>query len=173
MRDSIWIPAAMMMMVAAPAAAQTVTLAPDEGASVTNPGSAPVATRMKASLTPFEAAVVKQFEANLFPDAMGANSATVSGDGLPEPEPIAPDRFVAKFMAIGGGKATLLVLENGYDQAIAYRARITVKGKTTPTDVCIVLPGKRGFENWPYAIEKIELSAIALEKYDGGRPRCE
>lgn len=173
MRNAIWIPAAAMMMAAAPAAAQTVTLAPGEGVSVTSPGPAPVATRTKASLSPFEAAVVRQFEANLFPDAMGANSATVSGDGLPEPEPIAPGRFVAKFMAIGGGRATLLVLENGYDQAIAYRARITVKGKSTPTDVCTVLPGKRGFENWPYAIEKIELSAIALEKYDGGKPRCE
>lgn len=173
MRDFIWIPAVVSVMAAAPAAAQTLALAPGEGVSITSPGPAPVATRMKASLTPFEAAVVRQFEANLFPDAMGANSATVSGDGLPEPEPIVPDRFVAKFMAIGGGKAALLVLENGYDQAIAYRARITVKGKAVPTDVCIVLPGKRGFENWPYAIEKIELSVIALEKYDGGRPRCE
>lgn len=173
MRKLIWIPAVVMMVAAVPAAAQTVTLAPGEGATVTSPGPAPVTTRMKASLTPFEAAVVKQFEANLFPDAMGANSATVSADGLPEPEPIAPDRFVAKFLAVGGGKATLLVLENGYDQAIAYRARITVKGKITPTDVCTVLPGKRGFENWPYAIEKIELTAITLEKYDGGKPRCE
>jgi hypothetical protein len=161
------------MLHAAPVAAQTLALAPGDALKISALGQVPSITLVDARVTPFEAAVVRQFEANLFPDAMGANSATVSSEGLPAPEPIAPGSLAIKFVAISGGKASLLVLENGYDKAVAYRARITVKGKATPTDVCTVLPGKRGFESWPYPIERIQLTGFALEPWDGGMPRCE
>jgi hypothetical protein len=174
MRKSAWMAALVPLMIATPAAAQGgFLLAPGESVTVTAIGPTPVGARGTAVITPFEAAVVRQFEANMFPDAIGPNSATVHGEGLPTPEPIAPNALAVKFVSVGGGRATMLVLENGYDKAVAYRARITVKGKAAPTDVCTVLPGKRGFENWPYAIEKIELTGFALESWDGGKPRCE
>jgi hypothetical protein len=36
--------------------------------------------------------------------------------------------------------------------------------------VCIVLPGKRGYEHWPYPIEKIELSEFTVEPWKEGDP---
>ncbi len=60
---------------------------------------------------------------------------------------------------------TILVIENGYPQALTYRAQITHHGKTVPTDVCLVIPQGRGYEDWPYAIDEIVLSDFVLKPW--------
>ena len=64
-----------------------------------------------------------------------------------------------------------MLLENGYDRALVYRARITVAGRTRPTDVCVVLPSNRSSEHWPEAIERIDLSDFELVTWRGARRR--
>jgi hypothetical protein len=86
----------------------------------------------------------------------------------------APDQVRILFTQIAGGTQTVLILENGYNQALVYRARITRRGAAQPTDVCLVMPGRRGYEHWPYAIDSIELDGFRLEFWEPSRGiRCE
>ncbi|HEV2866422.1 MAG TPA: hypothetical protein VGX37_07890 [Allosphingosinicella sp.] len=100
----------------------------------------------------------------------GDDSVALSGGDAP-PIPAQTIRF--KFFHIAG-QHSLLVVDNGLDEALAYRARITVAGRTEPTDVCLVLPNRRGYEHWPYAIERISLSELRpLPWQEGDRVTCE
>ena len=72
------------------------------------------------------------------------------------------------------GRHTVLVVENGLPRAIAYRARMTVDGRTHSTDVCVVMPGLPSYEHWPHPIERIELSDFRFVPWQPGqRPTCE
>jgi len=108
--------------------------------------------------------------------ASGAN-ATMYDGGNAKPQPIASGVIRVSFFQLTGsdGKsATLLVFENGYDRALHYKARLTRGGKTSPTDVCTVLPHLRGYEQWPYPVERIDLGDFALIPYQPGTtPVCE
>ena len=53
----------------------------------------------------------------------------------------------------------LLVVENGQGGALRYRARMTVRGETRHTDVCVVLPHLPSYEHWPHLSIGIELRA--------------
>ena len=89
------------------------------------------------------------------------------------PDPIAGDQLRISLFRLtrrDGAVETLLVLENGYDRALRYRARMIVDGRSQPTDVCTVLPRLRGYEHWPHAIERMELSDFALVGYRPGTP---
>lgn len=90
--------------------------------------------------------------------------------GLPAAPVVSSGVVRASFLALPKVGHSLLVIENGYGRALVYRARITVKGRTTPTDVCLVLNRRRGYEHWPYAIDRIELSALRLVQHDPARP---
>ena len=47
-------------------------------------------------------------------------------------------------------------------------------GEDEPTDVCAVLPMLRGYEHWPYPIDRIELTKLTLIPYrQGDNPTCE
>lgn len=81
---------------------------------------------------------------------------TGSADGAPQ---IARGALDVRFVVIDG-KESVLVFENGYDEGIVYRATMYANGKSAPTDVCLVMPNRRGYEHWPFAIDKIELSGF-------------
>jgi hypothetical protein len=64
-----------------------------------------------------------------------------------------------------------LLIENGYSQAFRYRAIMIEPGESSQhTDVCIVLPALRALEHWPFALERIELSALRLAPWRDGDP---
>jgi hypothetical protein len=115
--------------------------------------------------------------------ALGADPGTASGSNaleimsgdprMPDPPAIAHGVVRITFVPVTGGRHSLLIVENGYDRGLAYRARIEVRGRRQPTDVCLVIPERRGHEHWPYPIDRIELSAFQLQPWDeSAGPRC-
>lgn len=105
----------------------------------------------------------------------GAN-ATMLGPGKAKAEPIENGVVRVSFFELPGrsGPEMLLVFENGYDAALRYKAGMMRGGKIEPTDVCTVLPHRRGYEHWPYPMDMIMLSAFTLVPYqEGSRPVCE
>ena len=83
--------------------------------------------------------------------------------------PVAPNRITLRFHSIAG-QHSMLILENGYDRAIVYRARMTLGDRTTPTDVCLVMPGRRGYEHWPHSIDRLDLSDFSVTEWREGDP---
>ena len=66
------------------------------------------------------------------------------------------------------------MFETGNAGAWRSRASVTRGRRTERTDVCTVLPGLRGYEHWPYSIDRIDLSDFALVPYRAGSaPVCE
>ena len=72
-------------------------------------------------------------------------------------------------LCLPGTDHAVLLIENGYDRAFGYRATMHVRGRATPTDVCLVRPHLRGIEHWPYAIESIDLSSFRLVPWREGQ----
>jgi hypothetical protein len=108
--------------------------------------------------------------------SIGAN-ATMFGGGIAKVQPIPHDVIrVSLFELTGrdGKSATLLVFENGYDRALRYKASLSRGDKSAPTDVCTVLPHLRGYEQWPYPVDRIDLTGFTLIPYQAGSgPVCE
>ena len=156
-------------------AAEPVVLSTGEAVemSIRRDGEIVVRERGRARLSAFDEASLRHLLRN-HPDATGPNAVPLGkDDGLPEPERVKSGRVRIKFVEFPPGDSAL-VLENGYARALVYRARIRSGDQSAPTDVCLVMPGKRGFEHWPYRIDSIELSRLRLEKWkprDG--IRCE
>lgn len=86
------------------------------------------------------------------------------GEAPPHPQP----GQVALRMFVVDGRATILVVENGYHQALVYRARELRGGRSQPTDVCIVIPAKSGYEHWPYRIDRLDLSDFRFVAWKAG-----
>ncbi len=82
-----------------------------------------------------------------------------------EPAPSPANAIKLSFLIAPETGHSVLVVENGYAQALTYRARITSRGHSAPTDVCLVLPMKRSYEDWPYVIEKVELDDFQLKPW--------
>jgi hypothetical protein len=167
--------AALALAAATPAAAQTITLAPEEAVTLRadGKGGLAVAERGRAEWTPFDLAVARNFLRGLYDQGVGPNSVATALPGMPDPPAIVPGQVRLRFLLIAGRQAELL-LENGFDRALVFRASITVAGQTRPTDVCVVLPNNRSSEHWPDAIERIDLSDFELVPWQEGRaPTCE
>jgi len=98
-----------------------------------------------------------------YADAMGASGLPLPSrkdrPAGPRPE---PGKIRMRFTPIAPQGHSLLMIENGYAQALVYRAKIGARGKTALTDVCLVPPGKSSVEHWPYVIEWIEVSDLQL-----------
>jgi hypothetical protein len=160
---------------AAAGGSATVTLAPEEAVTLRADvkGALAVASRDRAEWTPFDLAVARNFLRGLYDRGAGPNSIGSLLPGMPDPPAIVPGQVRLRFLLIAGRQAELL-LENGYDRALVYRASITVDGQTRPTDVCVVLPHNRSSEHWPHAIQRIDLSDFELVDWEAGRaPTCE
>ncbi|HYD87656.1 MAG TPA: hypothetical protein VEA80_09290 [Vitreimonas sp.] len=119
-------------------------------------------------LTPFEESVAHDLSGGAFDYAIGPVSAPMTGDKRPTPSPITPHAVRLKFVPAPDEEHTLLLVENGYEQAFRYRALIYIEGEGEATDVCLVMPALRGFEHWPYRIDRIELSALRLQPWREG-----
>ncbi len=162
-----WIIAAAALVVAAPASAQ-VTLEPGQGVTVR------LAKKGDVSVSDVRADELGKYDMS-FVEKMRTSAPTgnniVMGSAAPNiPVPkVQPDRVEITFVVLDG-KESVMVLVNGYGEAVSYRASIWRRGRKAPTDVCIVLPGKRGYEHWPYPIERIELTAFTAVPWKDGDP---
>ncbi len=155
---------AVAAMAATPAAAQGVKLAPGEEVAFTLDGGAP-RDPARASVTPtaFEDAVGRKYSGLTPPPAPVTEGVPIANDGsLPATPTPSPDMLRFRFMRVAGTSHSLLVIHNGYSRALVYRAGMSVQGKKSPTDVCLVMPAGLGIEHWPYAIDALELSGFAL-----------
>jgi hypothetical protein len=125
------------------------------------------------ALSPFDAAAVRELLTN-HSYAIGPNSAALSEEqGLPTPQPVPARQIRLRFIRMPADH-TLLVIENGFPSGLRYRAKMTRGDKVEATDVCTVLPLKRGYEVWPYRIDRLELSGFALfPMQEGDPPTCE
>jgi hypothetical protein len=133
-----------------------------------------------ARLSDLDRDVLRQFadtydDPEKLAEMIGPNAAIIRSD-MAQPRPVEPGLVRISFFRMTGRNGlpeTLLLLENGYDSGFRYRAQMVRGERTEPTDVCMVLPRLRGYEHWPYSIDRINLSEFALVPYRAGTaPAC-
>src|SRR5689334_20575165 len=137
------------------AAGETVTL------RVGNDGQATVENRGPAGpLSELETAFMQQAVRTAIVPGVKSQPA-FSTDTPKPPPPVTPGllrirlRAVPPPMSKGANGDMLLSLENGYEGALRYHAVLHKGDRSQTTDVCIVLPRKQGFEEWPYLFDRI------------------
>lgn len=166
---------AACLTIAAPAAAQetaAVTLAPGESVTVRidDGGVIGAPERGRAEWTPYDIAAARHLSGIPTPgSAVPYATPLPRGGGIPAEPAVEPGRLQFKFLSIAG-RHSLLAIENGYAQALAYRARMTRGDQTRTTDVCIVIPGRHGYEHWPHTIDRLELSDFRFVAWRPGDP---
>ncbi|HEX6375446.1 MAG TPA: hypothetical protein VFZ91_06970 [Allosphingosinicella sp.] len=73
--------------------------------------------------------------------------------------------------APGGG--TALVVENGYDRTLYYRAWMLTGERGRATSVCEVPPKLPSYEHWPHPIDQLDLAGFGLRRPEPGQaPEC-
>lgn len=164
------------LLVALPALAQTApTISITQGEAVTftiaADGAVGVSSeRGRADWRPYEIAAARQLSGMPIPDAPVAFGMPLQARGdVPPPPAIEPGRVRVKFLSIAG-QHSLLVFENGYGRAIAYRARMARGDRLTATDVCILIPRRHSFEHWPHPIDRLELYDFHFVDWNEGDP---
>lgn len=150
--------------LASAAAAQPpagLTLAPGEAVVVqvdAGGAIARVVSRGAAHWTALDVAAARQLVATPIPDGPVPYGTPVpAAPGIPAAPAIEANVIRFKFLSIAGAHS-LLVVENGYGRGFVYRARMTRGDRTSATDVCLVVPGRSGFEHWAFVIDRIEVS---------------
>lgn len=92
-----------------------------------------------------------------------------NGPKLVEPS---PKTVRVTFRQAASGEDMLLVIQNGYDDALTYNAGMMVRGREgaqwSATSVCTVLPGIYAFEHWPHPMFGLSLGGFTL---DASAPR--
>jgi hypothetical protein len=167
-----------LLLAAAPAAAQDIpamSLAPGEAVTVRfdDGGRVGAPERSRAAWSRFDLVAARQLAGMTPPDAPMTEGMPIASTGEAQPDPIPPNEVRVRALSIAG-QHTLLVVENGQGRALAYRARMTVRGQAHPTDVCIVLPHLPSYEHWSFPIERLELSDFRFIPWTPGRaPTCE
>jgi len=167
--------AAAFLLGMTPALAQspTIALAPGDAAAVrVDPGGAVAITPEpgRAQWTPYELAAARHLSGIPAPDRPEPYAHDLPSDGsIPPPPPLERGVVRFKFHSIAG-RHSLLVIANGYERAIVYRARMTEGDRTRPTDVCLVVPGNHGFEHWPHPIDRLEIYDLRLVDWKEGDP---
>lgn len=179
MRGSMKLAAIGLAVAAAPVAAQTIpamTLVPGEAITVQlgNDDRAGAPERQRAEWSAFDVFAARHLSGITPPDApVPVGTPLTSGPDGPRPEPTPLGQVRVRFFSIAE-RHTLLVVENGLQRAIAYRARMTRDGDTRPTDVCLVMPGLPSYEHWPHTIDRIELTDFRYVQWQPGQPpTCE
>ena len=151
---------------------ETITIAVDAN------GQASVVERSNhPTLSEFTREAGRRIANGDYPEAVGSNYVehTPTNLGVPEPPPVVGSVLRITFVAPDGRPDhSFLVLENGFDGALTYRARIRVGERTAVTDVCQVPPMSRGDEHWPFHVDEIILSDFSLRPWhQNDRVRCE
>lgn len=137
-----------------------VTLAPEEEISLQLSGEgARIVGLRHAEWREFEVGIARTVV-----DSLHGRAPAAQPDPRLDP-PVTAGEVRLRLLSVAG-QQTLLMVENGYDQAFTYRAVITRSGRSEPTSVCVVLPNIRGIEYWPYPVERIALSDFLLAPYD-------
>ncbi|MEP9358265.1 hypothetical protein [Sphingomonas sp. KR3-1] len=160
--------AALTLVAAAPAAdAPVLNIARGQTVTVQIAGSGfTAAAPIQAEVAPFEAAAVNTlWQTGKY--KVGSVGTGAGHDGVPETPPIAPDRIKLKMVEYPAGQ-TMLAVENGYAQSFVYRAVMHRGGGAQPTTVCLVMPGKRTMEHWPFKIDRLELRDLHLVDWKRG-----
>jgi hypothetical protein len=156
-------------------AKQPLELEPGQAAElrVAEAGGHSVARRSRAQWAPHDVAAARHMAGQAPPDAPLPTAEALPDEAEVPSAPVAPDAVHLRFLAVADRHA-MLVVENGYDLALVYRAMMTRNGDSRPTDVCVVPGGTRSFEYWPHPIERIALSDFRLIPWPEGRPpTCE
>jgi hypothetical protein len=160
---------------APPPPAAIVTLAPGQAVNINvaeDSGAVTLDSRGPAALSDFDRGAIRHLtESGNYEAATGPTGVPVTAReaGQPEPAPPAAHLIRIMFAQIADGRQTVLILENGYDRGLVYRARIRANGREQATDVCLVMPARRGYEHWPYPIDRIELSDFRLVPWDASQ----
>jgi len=94
------------------------------------------------------------------------------GEGPPSPPHPSDDRLRITMRQVpgirpGSPENTALFISNGYASIFRYRALMSAHGRSAPTDVCDVAPHMMGREDWPYALEQLDLSDLRLQAPNG------
>jgi hypothetical protein len=170
-----------VMLFAAPAyagsslairAGETVTLTlSDDGFAVTDRRPAP-------PMSVFEAYSLRHVLSVKVPeDATVLPPMPIMREDVPvPPPPHTPGLVRITFREVPGGaegQHAFLTIENGYNRSFRYRAVMHRGTRSSPTDVCEIMPNKPGFEHWPFEIEWLELSEVRLEAPLEDRIRCQ
>jgi hypothetical protein len=164
-----------LLTLAAPALAQSpppIALVPGEAVTfrIDQASGAVSPERGRADWQSFDVAVARHLSGIPVPDAPVPFATPLpSGGAMPAEPPVVSGRVRAKLLSIAG-QHSLLVLENGYARAIAYRARMTRGGRSAPTDVCVVIPHRHGFEHWPHSIDRLEIYDFRFVEWKAGDP---
>lgn len=167
-----------LALIAAPAAAQdipAVRLAPGEAVTFRfdDGGRVGAPVRGEAVWSRFDIVAARHVAGMTPPDEPATETFAIPETDGVRPDPIPPHEVRMRVLSVAG-LHTMLVIENGEGQALTYRARMTVKGETHSTDVCVVLPHAASREHWPYPIERLELSNFRFIPWAPGRaPTCE
>jgi hypothetical protein len=162
----------VLLAVASPAPAQdaAISLAPGDAATVrlAPSGDTAAVQRGAARWTALDLAAARHLSGQPVPDAP-VDTAEMLPNSMPAAPPVAPGEIRLHFHLIADQHA-FLVIENGYDRAVVYRARMTLDDQSRPTDVCLVIPRRRGYEHWPHRIDRLDLSGFAFADWQEGDP---
>jgi hypothetical protein len=173
-----WTMAVAVLAMPAAAGAQSVKIARGETVTlIMGDDDALHATEItKTDATAYEASATAEFRRGDYDAALGANSLPMAADsraGALAPRP-ARGKVVLRFVRSPGKDDSLLSIQNGLGVAVAYRATMTIDGKSQPTDVCIVPPGRLGNEYWPHPIDSLDLANFRLVPWsEGDGVKCE
>lgn len=167
-----WLAALLLIAAPAVAQAQTVTIARGEAVTLTQDDGGVWGVDRKAApdATPDEASTAAKFVRGDMNDAVGPNVKPIPADPNAPPPMPQKGKLRLHFVKTPGADQSMLVIENGYDRGMVYRATIRVGDRSGPTDVCLVMPGRLGYEHWPYAIDALVLSDIRLVPWKDGDP---
>lgn len=144
-----------------------VRIAPDGAVAVESRGPA-------QPMNAFEATSLREMAATQVPAGTGSlPPVEITGRQAPS---LAPGRIRLTLRDVAGKTPhdAMLSVENGYDRGFRYRAVMRRGTRSAATDVCLVLPGRHGFEHWPFPLDAIDLSALRLVPWKEGDPlTCE
>ncbi|WP_145960945.1 hypothetical protein [Sphingosinithalassobacter portus] len=169
MRVLVGLTCMILALAPAQAAAQLLKLKPGEAATVRLSPHVTATAPEAATMTPFDTFVFSQIAPEIVDTDEGQMVTMDDAALMPN---IAPGAIRLRFLAVPGHSDMLLIVENGYDRAVRYRARMTVGDERVDTSTCIV-PGKHpGIEHWPHGISEIALSDFRLIDGDDGREPC-
>lgn len=169
------VPVLLMIAAAGPAADGKVEIARGEAVTLLlGPDGIVERHRQRTELSGQERESTRMVREADPAEAQGPNAMAVTDKDVPGPEAPVEEGLIRIRFAPYAQDESVLVIENGYGEALAYRAVIARGDHSERTDVCQILPHLRGLEHWPYPIDRIVLSDIRLEHIEPGTyPRCE
>ena len=164
--------AAVGLIVAAPAMAQAIPLAPGESVviHVDAANTVTVVSRGPAKLGDYDRAVIAEAVKGSYADAPSDAPVTAKvSDAMPDPPSIPTGQIRYTLVTIPGDQR-MLIIENGYDRALQYQARLHANGRTGLANVCLVKPVRGTYEHWPFKVDSTEIFSISMTVWSKGDP---